>query len=48
MDELFGFERPARGYSPKIVEEGEYFEDERIGEEPDSKGTGVERVEVAR
>jgi len=47
MDELFGFERPVRGYSPKIVEEGEYFEDEQAGK-PDLKGSGVERVEVAR
>jgi hypothetical protein len=49
MDELFGFERPARSgdYASKIVEEGEYFEDEAVGE-PDSKGSGVSRIEVAR
>jgi hypothetical protein len=49
MDELFGFERPAmaRDYASKIAEEGEYFEDDAIGE-PDSKGSGVSRIEVAR
>jgi hypothetical protein len=49
MDELFGFERPAmaRDYASKIAEEGEYFEDDAIGD-PDSKGSGVSRIEVAR
>ena len=49
MDELFGFERPAmsRDYASKIVEEGEYFEDEQT-EDPDLKGSGVSRIEVAR
>ena len=49
MDELFGFQRPemSRNYASKIVEEGKYFEDEQTGE-PDSKDSGVSRIEVAR
>ena len=48
MDELFGFERPtfARDYTSKIVEEGDY-DDEQAGERG-LKDSGVSRIEVAR
>jgi hypothetical protein len=48
MDELFGFERPtfARDYASKIVEEGDY-DDEQAGERG-LKDSGVSRIEVAR
>jgi hypothetical protein len=42
MDELFGYERPAVNYTPKVIEEGHL--DDRDGKQNDAQ---VSRIEMA-